>query len=355
MSIFEEGGPLGGRRVGPNRYEFRVKIPLDADGMVGRECPDQTCSPGYFKVKPGTGITQGQSIAYCPYCRHGDSPSEFLTKAQQKYVLQLVGNEAIKGINRTIREALDLGPAGKKKIDGGLLSLEISYREARLSPVSRPVEEELRRDLTCPHCGLEHAVFGLATWCPDCGTDIFISHVSEELAVVRKTLATVDARRLELGARVAARDIENALEDVVSIFEAVLKAITRRHLLRSGMAPEEVDRVVERNIRNSYQNIAAAAETFRNHVGLELFEGISERDLNDLGLAFEKRHPITHNLGVIDRKYLERVRSGEMEGREIRLSAAEVLRAVDISFEIIRRAYERVFISGNSLLTNSTG
>lgn len=355
MSIFQEGGSLRGRRIGPDRYEFEIEIPPDEDGMIGRECPNQACSPAYFKVKPGTGITEGHAIAYCPYCRHEDPPSAFFTKAQQEYALRLVENEAIKGINRAIQKALGLGSTGRRRIGGGLFSLEVSYKPARLRPVFRPVEEELRRDLTCPHCGLEHAVFGLATWCPDCGSDIFLTHVEKEFTVVRNILAAVDQRRTELGARVAARDIENALEDVVSIFEAVLKVITRRHLLRSGVGSEEVDRVMKRDVRNSYQNIAAAAETFRKHTGLELFEDMGEEDLTDLKLAFEKRHPITHNLGVVDRKYLERVRSGELEGREIRVSAIEVLRAVDLSLEVIRRAYRRIFVPSNSLHADVAG
>ena len=38
----------------------------------------------------------------------------------------------------------------------------------------------------------------------------------------------------------------------------------------------------------------------------------------------EVGHPIAHNLGVIDRKYLERARENEQEGREIRITANEI-------------------------------
>jgi hypothetical protein len=34
----------------------------------------------------------------------------------------------------------------------------------------------------------------------------------------------------KLGPRIAGRDIENALEDTVSVFEAVMKIITRKYL-----------------------------------------------------------------------------------------------------------------------------
>ena len=63
--ILKEGGPLGVRRTGRDSYELDVTIPTDADGRRARECPRSSCSPGDFKVVPGTGI-QEQESAYCP-------------------------------------------------------------------------------------------------------------------------------------------------------------------------------------------------------------------------------------------------------------------------------------------------
>lgn len=353
-SIFQEGRPLQGRRVGPDQHEFRISIPVDSDGMSGRECPNDRCSPGYFKVKPGTGITEGQTSAFCPYCRREGEPGDFATSAQKDYAIQLVQNEAINGINQSFERALGLGPSRKKKFGGDFISMEISFKPSRPEPVYPPLEEELRRDLVCSRCGLEHAVFGIATWCPDCGTDIFIEHVEQELVVVRKMVNAVDARRAAFGARVAARDLENALEDVVSIFETILKVMTRRYLLAQGGIEEEVEHLIEHSIRNSYQNVASAATTFQKYVDVELCSGFAEDDITFLRSTFEKRHPIAHNLGIIDRKYLERVRSGESTGREIRITATDVLRAITITSAIIARTYAKVFGPNNSSLGQVT-
>lgn len=355
-SIIQEGGPLHARRIGGDQYEMKIDIPKDEHGMVARQCVDESCSPGYFKVKPGTGITEGQIVAYCPYCRRSDEPHGFHAQAQKDYAVALVRQEAQKGIDRILRSALGLGSSGRKTIGRGFVSLEISYKPSRPGFVSRPLEEELRRDVACPNCSLEHTVFGLATWCPDCGRDIFLVHVEEELGVVRKILAAVDDRRNELGTRVAARDVENSLEDVVSIFEAVLKIITRRNLLGKGLSVDEVSTILERTVRNSYQNARNAAEMFRSQVGLELYEGISVEQQASLSSAFEKRHPITHNLGVVDRKYLERAESCEMEGREVHITAPEVLQTVEIVSLVIRGAYERTFGSSPQVSnTEGTG
>src|SRR3989442_2006045 len=120
-SIFREGGPHNVRRTGKDTYRMQVRIPVDSDGLVGRECPDEDCSPGYFKIKPGTGITERQTEAYCPYCRHSSDPDGFLTEAQRGFAVRIMENEAIQGLNRILPEALGLAPSRPKTIGGGLL------------------------------------------------------------------------------------------------------------------------------------------------------------------------------------------------------------------------------------------
>lgn len=342
--IFQDGGPLNIENTGDDEYRMSIEIPTDEDGMLGRECPNEDCSPGYFKVKPGTGITEDHDKAFCPYCRKDDAPGEFTTQAQQDYAIELVENEAIKGVNRMIEKSLGLGPSRKKKMGGDFLSIEMSYKPSRERNTPQLFEEELRRDVLCSNCGLEHSVFGLATWCPDCGKDIFLTHVASELSVVERMLSVVDTRYVELGARVAGKDVENALEDTVSIFEAVLKIITERYLSGGGMNSDEIIEIFQKKVRNKYQNIKLSGETFLEQVGFDLFEGISDMDLELLRVTFEKRHPITHNLGIVDRKYIDRVRSGELEGREIRVTADEVLKAIKIISTVISDVYHKAFI-----------
>ena len=226
--------------------------------------------------------------------------------------------------------------------------MEMTYKPGRIAHVPRPYEEELRRDVTCPNCGLEHAVFGLAIWCPDCGADIFLSHVAKEFEVIEMVIGAVEGRRDRLGARIAGRDIENALEDTVSIFEAVMKEITRRHLAAQGKTDEDIERVIDKVVRNRYQSVRSAAMLFEEQVGFPLFESVLDSDIETLKAAFEKRHPIAHNLGIVDRKYLERALSGELEGREIRLTEKEVLDAIRIARDTIARVHSKAFPDGQS-------
>ncbi len=340
-SIFREGGPHNIKRTGLNNFTMDIKIPPDEDGYVGKECPHNDCSPAYFKVKLGTGITEKQEKIFCPYCRHAAAPDEFHTDAQKDYAKNILMQEVEQGAARMIRDAFGLDSSGKRKLGGGFLSIEMSLERPKARSIGRPIEEELRRDVLCPHCGLEHAVFGLATWCSDCGKDIFMVHVAEEFRVIQKILGDVDTRKAKLGARVAARDVENALEDTVSIFEAVSKIITRSYLRSQQKDPQEIEEVFNKQIRNSYQNISTAIEAFRKYTGAELFDGFSDQEVQMLKSLFEKRHPITHNLGVVDRKYLGKAMSGDLEGREVRVLVSEVMEAIDLCLRALQNAYSK--------------
>jgi hypothetical protein len=339
--LFPEGGPHHFRETTPGRIEASIQLQPDAHGMLARACPDEACAPGYFKVKPGTGLT-APGLTYCPYCGRSAAPKAFPSKAQLEYGRAVVLDEAKQGVRDIIRAALGLDGSGRRSFGGGFITMKMELKPVPLQPVVQPAEEELRRELTCPHCGLMHAVFGLASVCPDCGRQIVSTHVREELAVVRKILDALPGRLESLGPRIAARDLENALEDVVSIFEAAMKFVTRKSLLAQGRSPADIDELFRKQVRNEYQNVASAARVYEALVQGELFSCLTPAELAILTDTFEKRHPITHNLGIVDRKYMRKAAQGELEGREVRVTADEVRAAIDMIERIVEDAYQKV-------------
>jgi len=70
FELFQEGGPLKAKKTGSDQYSMSVSIPKDEDGRVARECPNQECSPSYFKVTPGTGIPAAPHREAQNLCRH---------------------------------------------------------------------------------------------------------------------------------------------------------------------------------------------------------------------------------------------------------------------------------------------
>jgi hypothetical protein len=339
--LFREGGPHNIKHLGNDQYQISITMPKDGEGRVARECPNAQCSPAYFKVKPGTGITGEQGAAYCPYCRHVAEPSEFTTQEQIRYAEDITLREAEGGVNDMIKDVLGLGPSGKKKMGGGFVSMELSYKPSTPRPVRWPYEEEVRRDVTCPHCTLDQTVFGLATWCSDCGKDIFLTHVAAEIAVTKSMLSDVGRREQDLGKRVAAKDLENCLEDAVSIFEASVKALVRRALTERGHDLPGIETEMKK-VGSSFQSTERSKEQLSRLFGYSPSQpDIWER----LRSCFEKRHPVTHNLGVVDKKYLERAQQSELEGREIRISENEVFTLLEDVHSVISDIH-RALISG---------
>lgn len=317
--LFPNGGPLNATYLGNSQYNLSINLPTDTDGRLARQCPADDCSPGYFKVRLGTGLSD-QEETYCPYCLQRAASNDFATTEQARYAKDLVIREAHKGIRSMMRDALGLGASGRRSLGGGLVSMELRDESRPLAQVRRPFEEEVRRDVLCPHCTLDQTVFGLATWCADCGKDIFLTHVIAELDVTRRMVGDIGRREELLGKRVASKDLENCLEDLVTIFEASLKAIVRRALALRGESSEQVQRRIQK-IGNAFQSVRRCREQLNEVLGFDLgTDPLWDR----LALAFERRHPVTHNLGVVDRKYLERVQVAEAEGREVHIDSAEI-------------------------------
>ena len=341
MSPFQHRGPYDVRRLGDHRVELSVPIPKDADGMTGRECPEESCTPRYFKIRSGTGAQDGPSRFFCPYCRRAGESGEFHTEAQREFARQHVRNYALELAHDMLSQSLRLGPTGRRTLVDGCVKITAKIEPLRPCRVPNPREEDLRRDVICPNCGLEHAVFGIARWCPDCGADIFPAHVEAEFETLRCVLRSVPQRQESLGAAVAGRDVENALEDTVSIFEAVLKVLARWALEAAGRSAAEASKVVDA-FGNALQNVERGRELYRQHFGFDFCDGLEADTVQRAERIFAKRHVITHNLGMIDRRYLGRVGSGEIEGREIRVGVEEVEEAIDFARFVIGAVHQRL-------------
>ena len=95
------------------------------------------------------------------------------TQEQARYAKDLVMREAQR---HTL--ALGLGASGRRSLGGGFISIELRDESRPLPPVRRVFEDEVRRDVTCPHCTLDQTVLGLATARLD-------SALSSELATFR--------------------------------------------------------------------------------------------------------------------------------------------------------------------------
>lgn len=284
--LFNEGGPHRIRKTGSDEHTFSISLPEDEDGRIARECPDERCSPGEFKVTPGTSIADGQDVVYCPYCRGAAEPSDYSTKDQIRYAEDIVANEAVQGVENMLMDALGLDSRGKRMLaSGGLIDISMEMKPPHKKHVRRPYADILRRDVVCPNCALDHSVYGLATWCSDCGHDIFTTHILGEIGVVRTILDDLPHRHESFGPRIAAKDIENALEDLVSIFEASLRREIRRYAKESGEPTERIEKRMK-SVGSRLQSVRQAIDILPFNCGIGL-DHVDDSILNSLDALFQ--------------------------------------------------------------------
>ncbi len=70
---------------------------------------------------------------------------------------------------------------------------------------------------------------------------------------------------------------------------------------------------------------------------------MSEKEIESLAEIFEKRHPITHNLGVVDKKYISKARSIEKEVKEVLVSTEDIHYLIDFSLKTFSSLHKRMF------------
>jgi len=149
----------------------------------------------------------------------------------------------------------------------------------------------------------------------------------------------MERREAELGVRVAAKDIENALEDIVSVFEAVLRIQVKRHLVDREVPSDGIDHIFKRKVGSKFQNVDIASKLIKDLTEADLFQELDSIKVQFLSETFQKLHPITHNLGIVDKKFLEQVMSGGLEGRDIRVTDAEIKEAIEISLDMLSKLH----------------
>ena len=114
--------------------------------------------------------------------------------------------------------------------------------------------------------------------------------------------------------------IENSLEDCVSAFD--------------GYAREHCSKIYN---KISFQNIDDARGKLLTDRGVDLSEGLEERQWLFIVEQFQKRHLLAHKMGIIDQEYIKKTNSSpSLLGRKVSISESEVRELVKNLKEIGR-------------------
>jgi hypothetical protein len=130
-------------------------------------------------------------------------------------------------------------------------------------------------------------------------------------------------------AELAGHLIENALEDCVSTFDGFGRELCRVHAKKSADALK-VDKM-------SFQNLEGAKQNMSRLFNLDLAAGLTDNEWKAAIQGFQKRHLLSHKLGVYDDEYVRK--TGDVQaivGRKASIEADEVREIVRVMGKLAR-------------------
>jgi len=300
-----------------------VNIPLDENGMLGRECLE--CEQ-YFKLKPGTGLETDH--CHCPYCEYEGKADTFWTQAQIEYAQSIAMQQAF---NKIVKPQLDKITNSFKQLErnsrNSLIQFKVkTSRNNYKFPIKYYSESELETNITCDNCGLEFAIYGVFSNCPDCNeTNAFLIY-EKSLEVIKKKLDIFS--KPEIPEDIVEISLSSILTSAISAFDGLGKELRNRKPEKYPPKP-----------RNLFQNIYVLNEKKDNL--------ISEKHSDYQGLikCFQVRHIFEHNMGVVDSDCINKVPElSSMNGRKYKLIILELDNFLQLMVElgnIIREDYNK--------------
>src|SRR6266480_588796 len=266
--------------------QFSISIPPDDEGLVGRECPVVTCE-GYFKIQPGTGLKGENLPCHCPYCGHEASQNKFFTKAQVEYAKSVVLNKVTDALLKYLK-GLEFNHPPRGTFGIGIRMKVTGHPR----PIHHYREKKLETEVVCDQCTLRYTIYGVFGYCPDCGVHNSLQILNKNLDLVEKLLAVAKTQETAIAQNL----IENALEDCVAAFDGFGRE-TCRVVSSKAINPQKAIGIRFQNIFNARQRVQ---ELFATDFAFRL-----ETDAwSKIQKAFQKRHLLSHKMGVIDDTYL---------------------------------------------------
>ena len=256
-----------------SRYNktFKIAIPTDADGFIGRACDAPGCKQ-YFKIyAPDHG-----DYLHCPYCGVRFSRNSLFTAPQLKYAEEAAIEEvrvyAISEIQKMFKNTF----RGSKSI---------TYKPGRppRKRAVRPqyVEREVDTEFECAECAIRFQVYGIFGYCPGCSC--------ENLQIYDANWANIK-RRLDT-APDKDRQLRHAYGDLVSTFEVFCNRRANRGSQEKG----------------NFQVLFDARKYFKTHAGVDILANVTGADLLALRRVFQKRNVCVHAGGEITDRYVKMI------------------------------------------------
>lgn len=185
----------------------------------------------------------------------------------------------------------------------------------KLSPEQRAF---LATHIDCQSCDAEYTVYEVFESCVACKEEQNHHIFRKNLELVKKQLElaqtiTTDLKRLLT---------ENSLVDLVSSFDGFARRLTDKSKDKASK-PDKVGYL-------SFQNLKKARKDVKQLFGFDLSKPLEQERWYSANDSFQKRHLLTHNLGLIDEAYIEKSKNKTaVIGERIVIDQTEVNALID--------------------------
>ena len=312
---------------------FSIPLKPDDDGMVGRECPNENCQPRYFKIAvgenaPSSAASSAMNLT-CPYCDRVAHVGQFHTKEQIEWVKSMIKRDLAVTVQNMFQKAFPT----IRPVQGGLLSISMQFRPGHIPDVRPYAEEKLKRAVQCDKCGKRYAVYGISYQCPLCGGGNLLLHFRRSAEIIRSLLEVEQLVKEKAGEEAVYNLWGNCLEDIASLFEGFLKVTYSRDITSRYALAEAQDKIGA--LKGSFQRLSEASRIFGRDLNTSIFSSIAKDEVDFLDVLFNKRHVITHNLGLVDEKFQSKINQWQRRGEELEISRDDILKGLSLVERII--------------------
>lgn len=280
--------------------EIPITIHSDEKGYFDRECPNENCLYTFKINMQDWKEKVSDDEVHCPMCGHIDTADKWWTQEQLESMQEIAASYAMSMITKELDKAF--GKLARSTRNNKFL--KITYKPSKkITFQNNPIgqSEEWETDITCEKCGTRYSVIGSAYFCPCCGHNSAVSAFNESTDSIEKMLKSLPEMK-QLLTESYGRDkaetmcrglLESSLGDIVSSFQ---KFASCHYDKLTG----EISRV------NDFQIVEKGSQLFKDAAGKGYEEWLSDKELHDMNMFFQRRHLIEHNNGMVDQKYVDK-------------------------------------------------
>jgi hypothetical protein len=196
-----------------------------------------------------------------------------------------------------------LGPT-LRELEKSFKDLEHSTRHSIISfkvktagfdlPIKYYSEADLETVVTCNHCGLVFAIYGVFASCPDCAHLTAMSMFRNSLKAARKRLTVLDKIPLD------EKEIRDALlVDTLSAIVATFDGLGKR-------LQKQFNSLIPDKPRNLFQNLDTLTDVLKKNTSIDLPNLLDTGQFQKVYYLFQVRHIWNHNFGEVGVDFIKK-------------------------------------------------